>query len=147
MGFEPTWACARNILSVVRKTNSATRAYTKIFFNFLSLFFALCVNCKLWQLGQRILKFSIRLSCLLPFIWSNSRGSLPSLDFSAQLHISHSIFFNPSLKSRFFNLKLWYVLYPTSISSMGIWGLPIPRKPLFQALPLKWLILKLNSFM
>ena len=40
-----------------------------------------CVGCRLWQFGQRILRFSKRLSCRSPLIWSSSRGKRPSWVF------------------------------------------------------------------
>jgi len=104
-----------------------------------------CVDCKLWQLGHNILRFSNRLSRLLPLIWSSSKGSRPSADFFAQPQISHCGDFNFAANKRFFNLWLWKLLSSRKIFSKGIRAAPKPLNPLFQPLPRKCFILILYS--
>ena len=86
------------------KSNAATNYATPAYVRLLFLFLPRCVGCMLWQLGHSIRKFSKRLSWRSPLMWSSSRGSRPSVERLAHPHSSQRGCFNPSLKSRFFNL-------------------------------------------
>ncbi len=97
-----------------------------------------CVGWRLWQLGQRILKFSSRLSRWSPFMWSSSTGILPSFDISAQPQISHLGDFKPARKSRFFSLKLWKSESFFSIDSSDCCGTKSYFLPRRQPIPIKW---------
>ena len=96
-----------------------------------------CVGWRLWQLGQRILRFSSRLSRWSPLMWSSSTGILPSFDISAQPHISHFGCFKPSRNNRFFNLKLWKSESFCRMDSSDCWGTKSKVRPIRQPIPVK----------
>src|SRR3989338_649151 len=97
VGLEPTQPFGYIILSDARKPIPPSRR---------PLFLPRCVGVRLWQFGHSTRKFSNRLSCRLPLMWSSSRGRNPSLVYSAHPHFSHCFSLIPSAKSLFFNLKL-----------------------------------------
>ena len=70
------------------------------------LFLPLNVSVKAWHIGQRILRLSIRLSLLMPLIWSRCNVSSFPFQVPGFPHHEHSFFSKLASKSLFFRLKM-----------------------------------------
>lgn len=109
------------------------------------LFLPANVSVCAWQFGQRICKFSNRLSLCIPFLWCTCNGI--GLPFHSVLpQISHFLSLCPSLSNLF--RKLFEHLYgelTVNTTASGTRGILIPFFPLFHTLPVKWEVSIFNS--
>ena len=113
--------------------------------HYFLLFFPAYVSVCAWQFGQRICKFSKRLSVFIPLMWWTCNGI--GLPFHSVLpQISHFLSLYPPINNRF--RKLFEHLYGefcVNTTESGMRGKQPPFLPLFQTLPVKWEISIPNS--